>query len=210
MTLRIVSLVALTMLVGCSKSGPRLAEAAPVASDWKRVATRADAQRLHGWRTAFVTALGAAHAAGHGKQISREGMLLAPDAALENVGLTSGRYMCRVIKLGAKQSGSRDYAAYPPFECLVAEEGQIASFTKTTGSQRPVGLVFDGDTRRKIFLGTMMFADEQVPLDYGRDADRDMAGAIERIGPKRWRLILPYPRFESTLDIIELVPAAGA
>ena len=29
----------------------------------------------------------------------------------------------------------------------------------------------------------------------------------ERVGDNRWRLIMPYPRFESTLDVLELVPA---
>jgi hypothetical protein len=33
-----------------------------------------------------------------------------------------------------------------------------------------------------------------------------MAGALERIGPYRWRLILPKPHFESMMDVIELVP----
>ncbi|RYD50136.1 MAG: DUF4893 domain-containing protein, partial [Sphingomonadales bacterium] len=27
------------------------------------------------------------------------------------------------------------------------------------------------------------------------------------IGPRRWRLVLPSPHFESKLDIIDLVPA---
>ncbi len=36
--------------------------------------------------------------------------------------------------------------------------------------------------------------------------DRDMAGVLERIGERRWRLVLPYPRFESLLDVVELVP----
>jgi hypothetical protein len=34
-----------------------------------------------------------------------------------------------------------------------------------------------------------------------------LAGYIERIGDKRWRLVLPYPRFESLLDVVEIVPA---
>jgi hypothetical protein len=44
-------------------------------------------------------------------------------------------------------------------------------------------------------------------MRYGRDADRDLAGWVERVGERRWRLILPYPRFESTIDVVELVPA---
>ena len=30
-------------------------------------------------------------------------------------------------------------------------------------------------------------------MRYGRDAERDMAGFVERIGDNRWRLVLPYP-----------------
>ena len=53
-----------------------------------------------------------------------------------------------------------------------------------------------------------MLGDETRALDYGRDSERDMAGAIERIGAERWRLVLPYPRFESMLDLVEITPAA--
>ena len=52
----------------------------------------------------------------------------------------------------------------------------------------------------------MTLGDEARPLPYGRDADRDMAGIVERIGPRRWRVAFPYPRWESTIDILELIP----
>jgi hypothetical protein len=45
-------------------------------------------------------------------------------------------------------------------------------------------------------------------MQYGADPERDLAGYVERIGPNRWRLILPYPRFESMIDVLELVPAS--
>jgi hypothetical protein len=54
----------------------------------------------------------------------------------------------------------------------------------------------------------MELGDEKRPMRYGRDVNRDMAGLIERIGPQRWRVVLPYPRFESVLDVVELVPAS--
>ena len=57
-----------------------------------------------------------------------------------------------------------------------------------------------------MFLGTLVLGDETRAMQYGRDQDRDLAGWVERIGDNRWRLILPYPHFESTLDVIELVP----
>ena len=67
-------------------------------------------------------------------------------------------------------------------------------------------LPFPGQ-QRMVFLGTLQLGDEQRALQYGRDRERDMAGVVERIGDNRWRLVLPYPAFESTLDVIELVPA---
>ena len=42
-----------------------------------------------------------------------------------------------------------------------------------------------------------------------RDKKRDMAGYVERIGPVRWRLVMPAPHFESLLDVIELTPLPG-
>jgi len=103
--------------------------------------------------------------------------------------------------------GAVRYSAAPALDCRVADEGGVLSFTKMDGTQRPVGLVFSNDPRRNIFLGTVMFSDETSAIDYGRDAARDLVGAVERVGDKRWRMILPYPHFESVLDVIELVPA---
>ncbi|MBX9814810.1 MAG: DUF4893 domain-containing protein, partial [Sphingomonas sp.] len=56
------------------------------------------------------------------------------------------------------------------------------------------------------FLGALELGMEQRPMDYGTDAKRDLAGFVERVGEKRWRVVLPHPRFESLLDVIELVP----
>ena len=60
---------------------------------------------------------------------------------------------------------------------------------------------------RQVFLGTLVLGDEQRAIPYGADTDRDLAGFIERMGPRKYRLILPYPRFESLIDVVELVPA---
>lgn len=200
---------ALLLTAGCG--GMRQAEstsARPSIADWKRVVTANDLDRLRNWRVAFVKALGEARTGGHAAKVSREGALLVPDAGLETPGLPSGHYHCRVIKLGANGTAMSAYTAYPAFDCQVSDEGGVSSFMKTTGSQRPVGLIFNNDASKQIFLGTLMLGDETAALDYGRDADRDMAGAVERVGDRRWRIILPYPRFESVMDVIELVPAA--
>lgn len=188
------------------RSAGAAAPAAPMAAadDWRRVATAGDRDRLRRWRDAWMTALPRARAADPAG-VAAQGALFQPDLALAGAA-PSGRYHCRVFKLGAAGSAMRDFTAYPAFDCRIDDEGRVRSFYKQTGSQRPVGLLFaDGD--RTVFLGTLLLGDERAPLQYGQDRDRDMAGVLERIGERRWRLVLPWPRFESLLDVIELVPA---
>lgn len=204
---RVCFVIACGVLPACGQPRPASASA-PVPLDWKRVVTTDDMERIKAWRAAFVKALDDAKARGNSTEIANEGALLDPDAAMGGAGPAPGQYRCRVIKLGTKSPAMPAYTVYPDFACTVADEGEVMSFAKTSGSQRPVGLIFPGDDRRQIFLGTMMLGDETRPMDYGRDAMRDMAGAVERIGPNRWRLILPYPHFESVMDVIELVPQA--
>jgi hypothetical protein len=175
-------------------------------TDWRVVATASDRQRLRDWRSAFTRALDQARAAGHAADIAREGPLLDPDAALGPVPIPNGRYKCRVIKLGAKTSGGLDYVTYPAFSCRIGQEKELQSLNKLTGSQRQTGLLFPADPLRQAFLGTLVLGDENRAMQYGSDEDRDLAGWVERIGDRRWRLILPYPHYESTLDVLELVP----
>lgn len=98
-----------------------------------------------------------------------------------------------------------DYIAYPRFRCRV-EPGEVQRFTKLTGSQRHVGFIYPADQLRQVFLGTLVLGDETRAYEYGVDRERDVAGWVERIGPGRWRMVLPYPHYESTLDVVELVP----
>ena len=91
---------------------------------------------------------------------------------------------------------------------MKSEDG-LQRFNKFGGSQRYVGLIFPGDAVRQVFLGTLVLGDETRALQYGQDELRDIAGYIERVGPDRWRMILPEPHFESRFDVMELVPASG-
>jgi Domain of unknown function (DUF4893) len=201
---RAVAMLIVTAL-GSACAGNRAIGMTP-DTDWRRIATPDDARRLRGWRDAFVDGLRQA-AASDAQAIAREGALLDPDAALDDVRIATGRYRCRTIKLGSRTGTGLAFVAYPPFECRIATERTMLSFAKLTGSQRPVGVMLPGNERRLIFLGTMMLGDETRAIVYGRDSERDVAGAVERIGPRRWRMIVPYPRFESTVDVIELEPA---
>ncbi|MEN2785568.1 DUF4893 domain-containing protein [Sphingomonas qilianensis] len=196
------------MLASCAGGGERPATAGTAATmDWRKVATAADRARLRNWRVAWIEATAKARAAGAAAAIDAQGALFDPDHALDGAMPPAGKYQCRIFKLGGRGTGTRDFTAYPFFACRVEAEGDVSSFYKTDGSQRPVGLAFPDGSGRAIFLGTMMLGDETNALEYGRDADRDMAGIVQRVGAQRWRVMLPYPRFESTLDVIEMLPA---
>jgi len=204
-------LLLLAALIGCSSctvieqpSGmiPRWTLA------WRDVVTADDHERLRNWRMTFVAAVKAASAT-HAPEVAREGPLLQPDAALPQATLPNGMFRCRVIKLGAKQAGNLDYVTYPPFTCRVRAERGLQRLNKLSGSQRYVGLVFPNDSLREIFLGTLVLGDEKRALQYGQDQTRDVAGYVERVGPNRWRLVMPKPHFESQMDVMELVPLSS-
>ena len=203
-----VLLALLPAISACSEMRPRTAVIETPARDWRQVATSDDRDRMRDWRRAFVSALKSARAAGHGQEIAREGELLNPDAALGGGPIPDGDYRCRVIKLGAKSRGMLDYVAYPAFACRIRAQTGLQELAKLTGSQRYVGLVFPGDVMRQVFLGTIVLGDEQRAMQYGRDRERNVAGFVERIGPNRWRMIMPRPHFESQTDVLELIPSA--
>ena len=182
------------------------------ARDWRAIATPDDRARLRDWRTAFTAALQSARAAGQAAEIAREGALLDPDAALGGDPIPNGDYRCRVIKLGARTPGMLEYVGYPAFSCRIGPDASLQSaglqsFAKLTGSQRQIGLIFPGDAMRQVFLGTVVLGDERRALQYGRDDERDVAGFVERIGPNRWRMLMPRPHFESQIDVLELIPS---
>jgi len=209
MTRPMVALLALAASA-CAAQPVGPSAAVPEATGgWRAVASGPDRLRLRGWRDAWVKGLGQARAAGHGGEIAAEGPLVDPDSAVAPVALAAGEYRCRTIKLGTPPGGALPWVAYPAFRCRIeaAGEGGFA-FSKLSGSQRPVGRIFPDTARRMIFLGTLQLGDEQGTLRYGHDQERDMAGIVERIGERRWRIAFPSPHFGSLTDIVELVPAS--
>lgn len=199
------------LLAGCSTSGSTTGAAifpSGHIGDWRTVVTPGDRERLREWRDAFVGALGEARRAGFTNAIERHAALLDPDAGLHEP-IPPGRYRCRTVKLGTIKAGLVPYKLYPFHECAVARDGGVASFTALGGLQRPTGRIFNAGDGRQIFLGTLMLGDETRALNYGRDTERDMAGIVEKIGERTWRLVLPYPHFESRIDIVEIAPATG-
>lgn len=202
----LVILTAVGLASASILSAPLMAQRGDQNGGWRDVATERDRVRLREWRTAWVEALREARAAGHAAEIDGEGLLLHPDAALLRPAPPVGDYRCRVIKVGG-QGNLLDYVAYPAFRCRIRPErdGRL-SFVKLTGSQRPIGVIYPDGTRRMIFLGALQLGDERRSLRYGTDSERDMAGIVERIGDRRWRIAFPRPTFESIVDVLELVP----
>lgn len=215
---RAILLSALALGLGACRTVPAMPpsaadvpppSAAPVAEpdgSWRATATDQDRARIRGWYDSWTAALADARAKGHGAEVDAEGALLQPSAALPNPHLPMGDYRCRTVKVGAQGRGTLGFVGYGWFRCRVVAEQGIYSLTKLTGSQRPVGLIFPDNLKRQVFLGTLELGDEKMPVNYGTDRMRDMAGLVERIGDNRWRLALPAPAYESLLDVIELVP----
>jgi hypothetical protein len=67
-------------------------------------------------------------------------------------------------------------------------------------------VLYPDRAKRAVFLGAVSWGTDETAMAYGAKPDRSQAGVLERIGPKRWRLALPWPEYESRLDLIELRP----
>jgi len=174
---------------------------------WIDAASPDDVGRIQRLSSAWTEALAEARRRGFTRQIRAEGALLEPDAALPRAAPPPGSYNCRLIKIGAPTAGGRAFTAHKPFFCYVGVNNDQLSITKQTGSQRPGGYLWEtADTRRLIFLGSVALGNEDTPLPYGENRARDMAGVFERYGNLRYRLVVPWPRDGSKLDIFELVP----
>jgi hypothetical protein len=202
---RVATPLALALaLAGCANGGA-LDFATPPETRWRAITTEQDRDRLRNWRKAWEAALPEARAA-DAAALAAGGVLFEPDQAMSNAMPPQGDYRCRTFKLGAKRPGQRGFTALPVFTCRVGRDGDIPTLVKLDGVQRPMGRLYADTDARVVFLGTLELGDENVPLEYGLDARRDMIGYVERIGIARWRLVLPWPSFESQLDVIELVP----
>jgi len=206
----------LALVAGCDSATKRARSAASVtveeqtkSSFWMAVATPSDEDRINRLGLAWQQALMEA-APRHRREIAAEGVLLEARSALPRPQPTPGSYNCRMIRIGKAAKGAQTFEKFKPFFCyvLVDDEG-LLTIVKQTGSQRPAGRLWDDDfPNRMIFLGSLALGDEQEPLAYGDNPERDMAGVFERIAPFRWRLVIPWPRNGAKLEVFELTPVA--
>jgi hypothetical protein len=208
--------VGATALAACATPAPPVPPVPPLPGqtaettlqDWRGIVTRADRDRFDRRDAAWRDALRQARSLSGSGDLASTGALIDPDAGIDGVTPPVGNYRCRTVKLGSQ--GGDDglgYVVYGWFSCRIEQTSNGLKFIKRTGSQRPSGLLFPENDRHMVFLGSMALADEPAANSYGQTPDRDMIAVLERIGPARWRLVIPWPTAESKLDLIELVPA---
>jgi hypothetical protein len=179
------------------------------ADAWLSVASAADVDRLRRLPAAWTEGLRQARLGRFGPALREEGDLLRADAGLARPAPTPGSYNCRLVRLGKTTRRSPALERFKPFFCYVEVEGDLLTIVKQTGSERPAGRLWEDDVAtRLVFLGSMALGNTEQPKAYGEDPSRDMAGVLERVGPMRWRLVIPFPRSGAQLDVFELTPVA--
>ena len=215
----LLTISALAGLAGCAStpppppppppSVPGAPAAQPVLNDWRASITSYDRDRYTRREAAWDLALEQARRQRGSGDLRSLGELIDPNAVRPFVTPPVGDYRCRTVKLGS-QSGEEGlgYVVYGWFACRIEDTPRGLKFVKTTGSQRPSGLLFPETDRQMVLLGSMALASEPPANSYGQKPDRDLVAVLERIGERRWRLVIPWPQNESNLDLIELVPAA--
>ncbi|MES2035518.1 MAG: DUF4893 domain-containing protein [Pseudomonadota bacterium] len=177
---------------------------------WKTVASADDQDRIARIDAAWTQAMREADRE-FGAQIDALGLsavknaALAPPPALQPA---PGKYRCRTLKFGSMDGAGLGYVPYPWFSCTVElTPGGDLILTKTGGSQRTKGLLYpdESNPKRLIYVGAPAWgADEKGFPGYGQMPERDQVGAFERIGNGRYRVVFPFPKQESKLDILEI------
>ncbi len=207
--------IAATVLAACATPSPPVPPVPPLPGqtaettlrDWRGIVTRADRDRFNRRDAAWRDALRQARSLSGSGDLTSTGALIDPDAGIDGVTPPVGDYRCRTVKLGSQSDDGLGYVVYGWFACRIENTPSGLKFTKTTGSQRPSGLLFPDSDEQMVFLGSSALGTEPATNSYGRQPDRDLIAVLERIGPARWRLAIPWPTAESKLDLIELVPA---
>lgn len=212
------ALLTASLVVGCASlppppppppPPPSMHEGALVPGDWRGAVVAADRDRYQRRADAWRQALQQAESLPGSGDLGALGALIDPEAALPSPTPPVGNYRCRTVKLGAQGDGGLGYVVYGWFACRIERTDAGLKFVKLTGSQRPSGLLFPEDDRHMVFLGSMALSSEPAARSYGLNPERDMIALVERIGERRWRLVIPWPTHESNLDLIELLPTSN-
>jgi hypothetical protein len=164
----------------------------------QKLMTQSDKARLGAYGEVRRKALESARSGSAGDRKILETVLSRPVVAFSDKDLT-GNWQCRTIKLGGDFG---TLTIYDWFRCKVSDDGSGWVLEKLTGSQRTKGRFYDDNPKRAIYLGSFFVEGDPV-RPYGSGPKTDQVGYAFRTGAKAWRIELPAPYYESTLDILE-------
>lgn len=198
--MRCVALV--LWIVGVTMAGV----GATVAADWKTIITPEDRDRLD--RLAESIRKGDAAAAASdpapADTTTLRTILDAPDGTVA-IDRLAGNWRCRTIKVG------EILVVYSWFRCRITATAEGLRLEKISGSQRLSGILYPDGPTRLILLGAGTVNDEP-PVPYSAlaakgdpaDPDADVVGVLTQPAPDRLRIVIPFPRYESIYDVMEL------
>ncbi len=194
-------------LSACSGVAPGVATASDLrARNWQEQISEPDRKRLAGLWSAWTRGLNQAVAAGNGAALVAAGPMAVADAAKAGALPGPGDYQCRMLKLGVRSdapAGAPAMAMAPPVPCRISTAAGLLWFEQLAGGQRIGGTLYPDDDRL-VFLGSKALGGEMRVMAYGADAARDQIGVLRALGPGVWRLELPWPNWQSNLDVIEI------
>lgn len=194
--------------------------AAAPPKNWQQSATPADHKRLARLWEAWTHALADVETHGETKALQALGAVAVPDPATMHANTAdrlatpakgplpeAGVYACRTIRLGQQDSKSAaprvQAGAVRP--CRITQQNGVLWFEQDDGASRLGGRLYaDGD--RMVFLGATALRGEMGMMPYAADSERNAIGALRALGPQHWRLELPWPVWQSTLDLVDITP----
>ncbi|HEX7855408.1 MAG TPA: DUF4893 domain-containing protein [Sphingobium sp.] len=204
---RLILITAALALSACATT-PKGKTAMPLVEEpgWRAVVSREDEQRLDHLPATWSSAL-ASVPSRYRRTVTREGDLLSPDAARDHPSPPPGSYRCRLVKLGPGSGREPSVRSFPDYFCYIrGEKDNELSFSKQTGTELPGGWLHKDGDRRLVLTGARQRTPGDNSLAYGKEPARDVVGVIERIGPFRWRLVMPWRDAGTGLDVYELTP----
>lgn len=173
---------------------------------WRAEVTAQDAARITALPATWQAALSAVPRR-YAPMVAKEGDLMVPDAGREHPAPPPGSYRCRLVKIGPAARREPPVRSFPDFFCYVrAEANGGLSFAKQTGTELPGGWLHPDNDRRLVLVGARQHEAGETKLAYGAEPERDVIGVVERIGPFRWRLTLPWREGRPGLDLYEMTP----
>ena len=194
--------------------------AAAPSKNWQQSATAADRKRLARLWEAWTHALADIETHGETPALQALGAVAVPDPDTMHANTAdrlatpakgplpeAGAYACRTIRLG-QQDGKTAAPRVQAGEvrpCRIKQQNGSLWFEQDNGASRLGGRLYaDGD--RMVFLGATALRGEMGMMPYAADSERNAIGALRALGPKHWRLELPWPVWQSTLDLVEITP----